>query len=78
MCKVLIVDDEVYICKLIENLIDWDQLGMWIVGIANDGLMAYQMIQDKQPDIVISDIRMAGYDGIDLIRHVREKGDVRI
>ena len=28
MCKVLIVDDEVYICKLIENLIDWDQLGM--------------------------------------------------
>ena len=74
MCKVLIVDDEVYICKLIENLIDWDQLGMWIVGIANDGLMAYQMIQDKQPDIVISDIRMAGYDGIDLIRHVRENG----
>ena len=44
MCKVLIVDDEVYICKLIENLIDWDQLGMWIVGIANDGLVAYQMI----------------------------------
>lgn len=41
MCKVLIVDDEAYICKLIENLVDWDQLGMWIAGTANDGMTAY-------------------------------------
>lgn len=74
MCKVLIVDDEAYICKLIENLVDWNRLGMWIAGIANDGMTAYQAILDEKPDIVISDIRMSGLDGIELIRHAREAG----
>lgn len=74
MCKVLIVDDEAYICKLIENLVAWDQLGMWIAGTANDGMTAYQIILDERPDIVISDIRMSGLDGIELIHHAREAG----
>lgn len=74
MCKVLIVDDEAYICKLIENLIDWNDLGMWITGVANDGLTAYEMLAEHRPDIVISDIRMAGFDGIELIQHAREAG----
>lgn len=74
MCKVLIADDEVHICKLIENLIDWNDLGMWIVGVANDGLTAYEMLLEYRPDVVISDIRMAGFDGIELIQHAREAG----
>ena len=32
--KVVIADDEVRICQLIQALIDWDSLGMKAVGIA--------------------------------------------
>lgn len=74
MCKVLIVDDEINICKLIINLIDWDGLQLELAGTANDGVSAFQMMQELQPDIVISDIRMAGYDGIELIRRAQECG----
>jgi len=73
MYKVLISDDEIRICKLIRNLIDWESLGAEVIGIANDGLSAYDMIFEKKPDIVITDIRMPGCDGLEMIRRVREK-----
>ncbi len=72
MIKVLIVDDEVHICHLLEKLIDWQELDMEVIGIANDGITAYEQILQKGPDIVITDIRMSGYDGIELIRKTRE------
>lgn len=72
MIKVLIVDDEVHICHLLEKLIDWTKLDMEVIGIANDGITAYEQILQKRPDIVITDIRMSGYDGIELIRMTRE------
>jgi len=74
MIKVLIVDDEVRICHLLEKLIDWQSLNMRVVGIANDGISAYEQILQKLPDIVITDIRMSGYDGIELIRKTKEAG----
>ncbi len=74
MCKVLIVDDEQNICKLIQNLIDWDKMNMEVVGTANNGLDAFRLMQELRPHIVISDIRMSGYDGIELIQHAKEAG----
>ena len=35
--KVLIADDEIKVCRLIQHLVDWDALEMDIVGFANDG-----------------------------------------
>ena len=35
--KVVIADDEVRICQLIQALIDWDSMGMKVVGIAHNG-----------------------------------------
>ena len=72
LIKVLIVDDEVRICHLLEKLIDWRELDMEVIGIANDGITAYEQILHSGPDIVITDIRMSGYDGIELIRKTRE------
>lgn len=70
--KVLIVDDEIKVCKLLQNLVDWKELGMEIIGVANDGNEALAFILEKHPDIVITDIRMPGCDGIEMIRRVRE------
>lgn len=56
------------ICDLIFHLIDWNELGMQVVAVAHDGFEALQLIREKTPDIVITDIRMPGYNGVELIR----------
>ncbi len=73
MLKVLIADDEVKVCQLILHLVDWKAIGLEVVGIVNDGRAAYQFICEKKPDIVITDIRMPNYDGIELIKKSKEQ-----
>lgn len=67
MRRVLIADDEPKVALLIRNLIRWDELGLELVATANDGISALGLIEELKPDIVITDIRMPGYDGIELI-----------
>lgn len=72
MFKIVIADDEVKVCRLIQNVIDWKSLDAEIVGIAHDGIRALEIIQNEEPDIVITDIRMPGYDGIQLIEKAKK------
>ncbi|MDF2941951.1 MAG: response regulator [Herbinix sp.] len=72
MYKVLIADDEVKVCKLINHLIEWEEYGLEVTAMVNDGVSALQYIKEARPDIVITDIRMPGYDGIELIRLAKE------
>jgi len=72
MIKAIIADDEIRVCQLIKNLIDWDEIGIEIVGEADNGISAYDLICNKNPDIVITDIRMPGLDGLALIKKTRE------
>ncbi|MEY8389356.1 response regulator [Oscillospiraceae bacterium 38-13] len=72
MWKVIIADDERLICRLIEALIDWETLDMEIVGKAENGLEALQMVKELHPHLLITDIRMPGCDGLDLIRQARD------
>ncbi len=73
MLKVLIADDEIKVSQLVFHLIHWEELGMEVIGIVNDGVEAYEIIVEKQPDIVITDIRMPGMDGIELVeKTIRE------
>lgn len=67
MIKVLIADDEKKICQLIEALVDWAELGMEIVGFAHDGEQALKYIESYKPDLIITDIRMPGKDGLEII-----------
>ncbi len=72
MWKVLLADDEGLIVRGLRKLIDWAALEIEIVGEATDGLTAEQMILDLRPDLVISDIRMPGLTGLELM--ARHKG----
>ncbi len=72
MLKVLIADDEHKICQLIEKLVDWETLDMKVVAVAENGIEALEMIRKYSPDIAITDIRMPGYDGLELIQLAKE------
>lgn len=72
MLKVLIADDEEKICKLIQILADWRALNMEVVATAGNGMEALRLLALHQPDILITDIRMPGCDGLELISRARE------
>ncbi|MGB5824503.1 MAG: helix-turn-helix domain-containing protein [Proteocatella sp.] len=67
MIKVVVADDEKKICQLICALVDWNDFDMEVVGIAHDGVAVLEMVKNIKPDLVITDIRMPGYDGLQMI-----------
>lgn len=72
MLKVLIIDDEEKVCRLIQCLIDWESLGLQIAGFCHDGMAALDKIKETSPDIIITDIRIPGCDGLALIKAAQE------
>ncbi|WP_405156045.1 response regulator [Paenibacillus sp. FSL K6-0108] len=73
MHQVLLVDDEVYARKGLRKLIRWEACGFEVAGEANDGDEACTQIEQLQPDVVITDIRMPETDGLELIRRMVER-----
>ncbi len=74
MLKVLIADDEIWVASLIHNSIHWAALDMEVICETQDGLSTLQSILELKPDIVISDVRMPGMNGIDVVREARRAG----
>lgn len=72
MLRVVLADDENKIILLLQKLIDWESLGYEIAGTANDGLRALELVQEKQPHLLITDVRMPGCSGIELIQRAKD------
>ena len=64
---VIIVEDEDLIRSEIEQSTPWEKLGLTVVGSASDGLSGMDMIRQLNPDIVITDIRLPGKDGLKML-----------
>lgn len=73
MLKVVVADDEARVCQLILMLTDWDSLGMEVAGVASNGLEALELVEHLHPDILITDIRMPGCHGLELIERAKGK-----
>lgn len=72
MLKIIIADDEDKICQLIYKLVDWKSIQMEVVGIAHNGIEAFDLVKIHNPDIAITDIRMPGLDGLEFIEKAKE------
>lgn len=72
MKKVLIVDDEFLVRLGIKTTIDWQANGFAIAGEASNGFEALKMIDELDPDVLITDIKMPDMDGLQLIDKVQE------
>lgn len=74
MISVVIADDEPIIIKGLYKLIPWEEKRMKIIAEANDGRELLEAIEKYEPDIVISDISMPHFTGIDILKKVNERG----
>ncbi|MCC8353060.1 response regulator transcription factor [Bacillus sp. AF23] len=70
MYKILLADDERIILDGMAGIIEWETLGASLVGKAQNGIEAYEKIVNKQPHIVITDVKMPGMDGLQLIKKI--------
>lgn len=71
--SLLLVDDEEEVTQVIERKIDWSKLGFCVIGHANNGLKALEMIEEFQPDVVMTDIRMPYMDGMQLCGEIKSR-----
>lgn len=73
MLKLILVEDEFAIRESIRKNVKWDMLGYTFAGDASDGEMAYALIKEKKPDVIIVDIKMPFMDGLELSRLIRKE-----
>lgn len=71
MYKVFLVDDEPWVLMGLKSMLNWGTHGFSIVGEASDGVSARERIRYMKPDLIISDIRMPGMSGLDLLESVQ-------
>ncbi|MDO4292648.1 MAG: response regulator [Eubacteriales bacterium] len=73
MLQVLLVDDEPFILRGLRELIDWREQGFLVAGTAQNGLEALDFLEHNAVDLVLSDIRMPGMSGLELLEKVRDE-----
>ncbi|WP_261300588.1 response regulator transcription factor [Paenibacillus andongensis] len=70
--KAVIIDDEYWTRSSIRQLAEWERFGIGQVEEAEDGLSALQIIHSFQPDIVFTDMKMRGMDGVELLKKLSD------
>ena len=73
MIKLLLVDDEPLVLVGLQSMIKWADYGIEICGTARNGSHALELIEQLQPDIVITDIVMPVLDGLKLLQICRKQ-----
>ena len=68
---VLLVDDEEEVIQVIMKKINWEGLGFSVIGYANNGMKALEMMEEFQPDVVMTDIKMPYMDGMELSNRIK-------
>lgn len=68
--KILVIDDSAMVRHLIKSFLDRE--GYEIV-LSSDSAKVVDLIEEINPDLVISDILMPDMDGLTFLRHIRKE-----
>lgn len=77
MISIMIVDDEPFIREGLKVVINWEEQGFHIVAEASNGREALDILDEQEIDLVIADIRMPIYDGLEFIELAKQKSNRR-
>lgn len=72
MIKLLLVDDHDLVRTAIARMLS-DSSDLNVVGEANSGEQAYNMVRELLPDVVLMDIRMPGIGGLEATRKIKQR-----
>ena len=73
MIKTIIADNEKWVCQLVSDLVDWNALGFSVIGLAYDGAQLLEMIEIYSPDLIITDLRMPGLTGLEVVDEIKKR-----
>ncbi len=72
---IMIVDDEPYVTQLVERIL---REAGYLVTVANDSNSAHAIFKEKEPDLVLLDIKMPGLDGYQVLECIRDSSEVPV
>ncbi len=72
MLRTVIIDDEPLVIEGLSTMVDWQGHGFRICGVAEDGEKGLETIEKLKPDVVFTDVRMPGLDGLSLVKKYLE------
>lgn len=78
MKKVLIVDDETLVRVTLRSLIAWEKYGMQVAADCNNGYQALEYLDEHEVDFLITDVKMPGISGLELLKRLRENGQAPV
>ena len=72
--RAVLVDDEYWALDFIKNIFPWEAYGFSVEASFTDAVKALEYIVSHTVDLVMTDIRMPGFSGLDLLKEYRRKG----
>jgi DNA-binding NarL/FixJ family response regulator len=67
--KVLLVDDHKMIRNILRGLLD-SEPGIQVVAEANNGKEGLRIAEEQHPDVIVTDLKMSGMDGLEMAREI--------
>ena len=74
MIRVLIVDDDSLIHVTLRSLLVWENLGYTVVQDCSNGNQALSYLKNHTVDLLITDMKMPGMGGLELMQRLRQQG----
>ena len=73
MIRMLLCDDDEVILEGICECIDWQSYDIELIAAVNNGKKAMQILEQESPDLILTDIRMPYYTGLDIAWAAKQK-----
>ena len=78
MIHVMLVDDNQLILRGLERILDWEANGYTIIKDCMSGQQALDYLKETPVDLLITDMKMPGMDGLELMEAVSREGKIPV